>query len=153
MATFLMLIGYWMYLDTTFTPTAVVVCVIAYNAAFGFSWGPIPWLYPPEIMPLPVRVKGVSLSTATNWAFNWLVGEATPILQERIRWRLYPMHGFFCCISFIAVYFFYPETANISLEAMVSRAVRFVPLLADLNHLTLQNVNSGRDLQRCGHAG
>jgi len=29
------------------------------------SWGPIPWLYPPEIMPLPFRAKGVSLSTAT----------------------------------------------------------------------------------------
>ena len=45
MAFFLMLIGYWMYLDTTITPTAVVICVVAYNAAFGFSWGPIPWLY------------------------------------------------------------------------------------------------------------
>jgi hypothetical protein len=63
MAFFLCLIGYWMYLDSTFTPTAVVVCVVAYNAAFGYSWGesqslqvaivpakpystagPIPWL-------------------------------------------------------------------------------------------------------------
>lgn len=63
MAFFLCLIGYWMYLDSAFTPTAVVVCVIAYNAAFGYSWGrrdrhihlttvarltssagPIPWL-------------------------------------------------------------------------------------------------------------
>ena len=47
----------------------VVVCVIIYNAAFGMSWGPVPWLYPPEIMPLPFRAKGVSLSTATNWLF------------------------------------------------------------------------------------
>jgi len=47
----------------------VVICVIIYNAAFGMSWGPVPWLYPPEIMPLPFRAKGVSLSTATNWLF------------------------------------------------------------------------------------
>lgn len=52
-------------------------------------------------MPLTVRVKGVSLSTATNWAFNFLVGEMTPILQEKIEWRLYPMHGFFCACSFV----------------------------------------------------
>lgn len=32
MAVFLMLIGYWMYLDTTITPSAVVICVVAYNA-------------------------------------------------------------------------------------------------------------------------
>lgn len=118
MAFFLCQIGYWMYLDSAHTPTAVVVCVIAYNAAFGYSWGPIPWLYPPEIMPLQVRVKGVSLSTATNWAFNWLVGEMTPVLQENIKWRLYPLHGFFCCLSFIVVYFFFPETSGIPLEEM-----------------------------------
>lgn len=69
-------------------------------------------------MPLPVRVKAVSLSTATNWAFNWVVGEGTPMLQERLRWRLYPFHGFFCCASFILVYFFYPETMGIPLEEM-----------------------------------
>lgn len=52
-------------------------------------------------MPLAVRAKGVSLSTATNWAFNFLVGWMTPLLQEIIEWRLYPMHGFFCVCSFI----------------------------------------------------
>jgi hypothetical protein len=31
------------------TPNAVVICVIIYNAAFGYSWGPIPWLYPCEV--------------------------------------------------------------------------------------------------------
>jgi MFS family permease len=118
MAVFLMLIGYWMYLDAALTPTAVVLCVICYNAAFGYSWGPIPWLYPPEIMPLPIRSKGVSLSTATNWAFNWVVGESTPILQEQIRWKLYPLHGTFCCISFIVVFFLFPETKGVALEEM-----------------------------------
>ena len=54
-----------------------------------------------QIMPLTVRAKGVSLSTATNWAFNFLVGEMTPLLQEVIQWRLYPMHGFFCACSFV----------------------------------------------------
>lgn len=52
-------------------------------------------------MPLNVRAKGVSLSTATNWAFNFLVGEITPYLQDLIAWRLYPMHGFFCVCSFV----------------------------------------------------
>ncbi|KAI3596586.1 mfs monosaccharide [Moniliophthora roreri] len=107
--------GYWLYLDIPATPNAVVVCVIIFNAAFGYSWGPIPWLYPPEIMPLTVRAKGVSLSTATNWAFNTLVGEITPYLQEVITWRLYFMHGFFCACSFVLVY---PETKGVPLEEM-----------------------------------
>jgi hypothetical protein len=41
--------GWWMYIDVPQTPKAVVGCVIVFNAAFGYSWGPIPWLYPPEV--------------------------------------------------------------------------------------------------------
>lgn len=71
-----------------------------------------------EIMPLSFRAKGTSLSTATNWLFNWIVGEGTPILQETIQWRLYPMHAFFCVCSFIVVYLYYPETMGVPLEEM-----------------------------------
>lgn len=94
-------ISYWLYLDIKLTPILTVVFVMIYNAAFGASWGPIPWLYPPEILPLSIRAKGASLSTASNWAFNWLVGEITPVLQESIKWRLYLMHAFFCACSFV----------------------------------------------------
>jgi sugar porter (SP) family MFS transporter len=118
MAGSLVATGWWLYIDVPQTPNAVVACVIVFNAAFGYSWGPIPWLYPPEIMPLNFRAKGVSLSTATNWAFNFLVGEVTPFFQEVIQWRLYPMHGFFCICSFVLVYFLYPETKGVPLEEM-----------------------------------
>jgi MFS family permease len=138
----LSLISYFIYLDISWTPRMVVMFVMIYNAAFGYSWGPIPWLYPPEILPLSIRSKGASLSTATNWAFNWLVGEMTPILQEWIKWRLYLVHAFFCAVSFVIgkfrrlkdgclffwttsanllqVYFVYPETCGVRLEEMDS---------------------------------
>lgn len=128
--------GWWMFVNVADTPNAVVVCVILFNAAFGYSWGPLPWLYPPEIMPLTVRAKGVSLSTATNWAFNFVVGATTPALQEIIEWRLYFMHGFFCVCSFILVYFLYPETKGIPLEEMDSvfgevKELEAVPLFTE----------------------
>ncbi|OJJ44201.1 hypothetical protein ASPZODRAFT_154151 [Penicilliopsis zonata CBS 506.65] len=114
----LSLISYFIYIDVAATPTLTVVFVMIYNAAFGASWGPIPWLYPPEILPLSIRAKGASLSTATNWAFNWLVGEVTPILQAAIKWRLYLVHAFWCACSFVLVYFLYPETSGVRLEDM-----------------------------------
>ncbi|KIY71948.1 hypothetical protein CYLTODRAFT_434963 [Cylindrobasidium torrendii FP15055 ss-10] len=110
--------GWWIWMDSPSTARAVVACVIIFNAAFGYSWGPIPWLYPPEIMPLSVRAKGVSISTATNWAFNTLVGEMTPYLQEVIGWRVYVMHGGFCACSVVMVWLTYPETKGVPLEEM-----------------------------------
>ncbi len=118
MAVALFLTGYFLYVDTGYTARAVVGCIITYNAFFGFSWGPIPWLLPSEIMPLSFRAKGASLATAANWASNTLVGLATPVLQEAISWRLYPMHGFFCVCSVVVVFFFYVETAGVPLEEM-----------------------------------
>lgn len=97
----LSLISYFIYIDVAATPTLTVILVMIYNAAFGASFGPIPWLYPPEILPLSIRAKGASLSTASNWAFNWLVGEVTPVLQAVIKWRLYLVHAFFCACSFV----------------------------------------------------
>ncbi|KAI1323811.1 sugar transporter-domain-containing protein [Xylariaceae sp. FL0255] len=120
MALSLSAVSYLIHLDIKQTPTLVVIFVMIYNAAFGYSWGPIPWLYPPEILPLSIRSKGASLSTAANWAFNWLVGEMTPILQEWIEWRLYLIHAFFCVVSFVVVYFIYPETCGVRLEDMDS---------------------------------
>ncbi|KAK5462420.1 Ribulose bisphosphate carboxylase large chain [Exophiala xenobiotica] len=114
----LSLISYFIFIDVKYTPALVVIFVMVYNAAFGASWGPIPWLYPPEILPLSIRAKGASLSTASNWAFNFLVGELTPVLQGAIKWRLYLVHAFFCAVSFVLVYFVYPETANVRLEDM-----------------------------------
>ena len=43
MAISLTAMGWWIYIDQAITPAAVVACVIIYNAAFGMSWGPIPW--------------------------------------------------------------------------------------------------------------
>ena len=121
-------ISYWIYVDVHYTPNMVVLFVIIYNAFFGYSWGPIPWLYPPEILPLSIRAKGASLSTATNWACNWLVGEMTPILQQWIKWRLYLVHAFACACSFVVVYFCYPETKGVMLEDMV-RFSQYLPLV------------------------
>ncbi|CAI7671775.1 unnamed protein product [Penicillium pancosmium] len=111
-------ISYFIFLNIDATPVLTVIFVMIYNAAFGASWGPIPWLYPPEILPLSIRAKGASLSTASNWAFNWLVGEVTPVLQGAIKWRLYLVHAFFCACSFVLVYFLYPETSGVRLEDM-----------------------------------
>ncbi|KAL9080195.1 MAG: hypothetical protein Q9157_000977 [Trypethelium eluteriae] len=150
----LSLISYFIYIEIRATPTLVVIFVMIYNGAFGASWGPIPWLYPPEILPLSIRAKGASLSTAANWLFNYIVGEMTPILQELITWRLYLLHAFFCACSFVVVWFIYPETANVRLEdmnALFGDATTAMPTpatLAEAESLFSRSPVPSIDLQR-----
>ncbi|KAG8724596.1 hypothetical protein FRC09_016739 [Ceratobasidium sp. 395] len=93
---------WFMYIGQVYTPNAAVVCVIIFNVAFGLSGGLyLSYTLREWIIPVAFRAKGVSTSTATNWLFNWIVGQVTPTLQEVITWRLYPMHAFFCLCSLI----------------------------------------------------
>ncbi|BFZ55293.1 Ribulose bisphosphate carboxylase large chain [Savitreella phatthalungensis] len=111
-------IAYFIKIDVSYTPTFVVGLVIIYNAAFGYSWGPVPWLLPSEVLPLSVRARGASLSTAVNWLTNWYIGISTPILQERIGFWLYIILALSCAVSAVVVAMFYPETKGLALEDM-----------------------------------
>lgn len=95
---------------------SVIAFIYVFVAGFAFSWGPIAWIYPGEIFPMRVRSKATSLTTASNWAFNYLVSYFSPILMEKITWGLYIIFAAFCVTMTLAIYFFYPETRGYSLE-------------------------------------
>lgn len=112
----LALIALVLWLDVLSTPLLVALLVIIYNASFGYSWGPLGFLIPPEVYPLAVRSKGVSLSTATNWLANYVVGQLTPVLKESIGWVMYLFPAASCLLSVMTVAYFYPETKGVELE-------------------------------------
>lgn len=39
-------------------------------ACFAATWGPTAWVVIGEIFPLPIRARGIGLSTASNWLWN-----------------------------------------------------------------------------------
>lgn len=119
MAIPLFIISYSLFLNNEYTANIVVGCVIIFNAAFGASWGPIPWMMN-EVIPNSVRSKGAAMSTATNWLFNFIVGEMTPILLDVIKWKTYLIPGVSCILSFFCVHYLFPETKGLSLEDMGS---------------------------------
>lgn len=112
----LTLISVFLKLDKPYTMLWVAFLVVLYNALFGYSWGPIGFLIPPEVLPLAIRSKGVSLSTATNWLGNYIVGQMTPVLQDLVGWRTYLFPACSCLVLFVVVALFYPETKGCELE-------------------------------------
>lgn len=55
---------------------AVIACSYLFVASFAVTWGPVSWIYPPELFPLRVRGKAVALATSSNWAFNFALGKS-----------------------------------------------------------------------------
>jgi sugar porter (SP) family MFS transporter len=68
---------------------AVIACSYLFVASYAPTWGPVSWIYPPELYPLRVRGKAVALATSANWAFNFALGYFVPPAFVNIQWKTY----------------------------------------------------------------
>ncbi|KAL3450525.1 general substrate transporter [Aspergillus insuetus] len=96
--------------------SASVAFFFSYYVFFACGFQGIPWLYPVEINSLVMRTKGAALGSATNWALNFMVVEITPIGVQNLGWRFYIIWTVFNASFIPLVYFFFPETADRTLE-------------------------------------
>lgn len=95
---------------------AVIACTYLFVASYAPTWGPVSWIYPPELYPLRVRGKAVALSTSANWIFNFALAYFVPPAFENIKWQVYVVFAVFCFAMFWHVYFLFPETSQKLLE-------------------------------------
>ncbi|KAL9017909.1 MAG: hypothetical protein Q9185_004770 [Variospora sp. 1 TL-2023] len=92
------------------------VGLFTYIASFGATLLPLPWLYPAEINPIKTRQKANSLSTCSNWLFNFLIVMITPIMISNIGWATYLFFAVVNACFLPVIYYTYPETKRRSLE-------------------------------------
>lgn len=68
---------------------AGAVMLFLFEGAFTIGFQATVWVYPSEILPLRLRQKGSSISTAANWICNFLIVQITPPAIENVGWRTY----------------------------------------------------------------
>jgi len=103
---------------------AAVNAQIAFIAIFIFffasTWGPGAWIVIGEVYPLPIRSRGVALSTASNWLWNCIIAVITPYMvnpdEANLRSSVFFIWGGLCTCAFVYAYFLIPETKGLSLE-------------------------------------
>ena len=77
---------------------AEIAFICIYIFFFASTWGPGAWVVIGEIFPLPIRSRGVGLSTASNWLWNCVSLDKLHVsllrLIDRADYRRhYPIHG------------------------------------------------------------
>ncbi|KAL8724137.1 MAG: hypothetical protein Q9181_006968 [Wetmoreana brouardii] len=102
---------------------SAMIAFICFNIAFfATTWGPCAWVVIGEIFPLPIRSRGVGLSTASNWFWNCIIATVTPYLvgtdkgDANLGSKVFFLWGSLCCLSTVFAYFLVPETKGLSLE-------------------------------------
>lgn len=61
------------------TVKAEISFICIYIFFFASTWGPGAWVVIGEIFPLPIRSRGVALSTASNWMWNCVSPAPSPL--------------------------------------------------------------------------
>jgi len=99
---------------------AQVAFIAIFIFFFASTWGPGAWIVIGEIFPLPVRARGVALSTASNWLWNTIIAVITPYMvgedKGNLRSNVFFIWGALCTSALIYTYFLVPETKGLSLE-------------------------------------
>jgi len=99
---------------------AMVAFVCIYIFFFASTWGPTAWVSIGEIFPLPIRSKGVAMSTASNWFWNCIIGTITPYMMGEdygnLGTKVFWVWGSLCATCIVFAYFMVPETKGLSLE-------------------------------------
>jgi sugar porter (SP) family MFS transporter len=106
----------WVITDHKSVTKGIIACSYLFVCSYAITMGPVSWTYPAEIFPMRVRSKAVSLSTATNWIFNFALAWAVPPGLKHISYRTYFIFASFNAAAFIHVFFCYPETKGRTLE-------------------------------------
>lgn len=101
---------------------AAIAFVCIFIFFFACSWGPVAWVVTGELFPLKVRAKCISITTASNWLFNFAIAYATPYLVDddessaQLGSKVFFIWGSCCAIAVAFTYFFIYETKNLTLE-------------------------------------
>ncbi|KAM0328123.1 hypothetical protein ACHAQA_005526 [Verticillium albo-atrum] len=100
-----------------------MIALICMNIfCFAITWGPTAWVVVGESFSLPMRSRGIGISTASNWFWNCIMATITPFLVGRdpgeanLGPRIFFILGSTCCLSLAFAYFLVPEMKDLSLE-------------------------------------
>jgi len=109
-------IGYMFYTHQHLS--LLVWFLMLYIAFFAISHGAVVWVYISEVFPTRLRSKGQSLGSSSHWITNALISLAFPLLARASGAVPFFIFAGMMVMDLVLVWFFYPETARISLEKM-----------------------------------
>nr|CAI6566693.1 BFH_HP1_G0024240.mRNA.1.CDS.1 [Saccharomyces cerevisiae] len=94
----------------------MIVFACFYIFCFATTWAPVAYVLISESYPLRVRGKAMSIASACNWIWGFLIGFFPPFISGAI--DFYYGYVFMGCLvfSYFYVFFFVPETKGLTLE-------------------------------------
>lgn len=105
-------------IDTQGLGYAAAVVLYLFQTFFTLGWQSNMWIYPSELLPLKLRLRGGAIAVISQWLFTFLVVEITPPMITNIGYKSYIVFAVINFVTIPLVYFCFPETSKLPLEAV-----------------------------------
>ncbi|KAG6897592.1 hypothetical protein C0992_013269 [Termitomyces sp. T32_za158] len=97
---------------------AMAAMLYIYVCFYSMGWGPIPWVYVSDIFPTRTRNYGLSVASASQWLWNFVVSKVTPDMISDLGYKIFLMFATVNVGAMGLFSFLIPETKGRSLEEM-----------------------------------
>ncbi|OZI14825.1 MFS transporter [Sodalis-like symbiont of Philaenus spumarius] len=115
--------------DNDFQKYFAIVMLMLFIVGFAMSAGPLIWVLCSEIQPLKGRDFGITVSTATNWIANMIVGATFLTMLETLgNANTFWVYGALNVLFIVLTILLIPETKNVSLEHIERNLMTGKPL-------------------------
>jgi sugar porter (SP) family MFS transporter len=105
----------------------VLICIMGYLAAFGFSLGPVVWVLIAEIFPNRLRSYAVATATFMLWGANFIVTLTFPYLLNNLKGWSFVIYGAMCVLCLLFVLKYLEETKGKTLEEIEMDFIKSKP--------------------------
>jgi len=115
-------------------PAMCVALVLTFVAAFSFSWGPVAWVIPSELIGSRLRAKVVALGTVMNWTADYaVVGSFLSLNHALGEAGSFALYALINLGAFVFVWLLVPETKGRQLEDVAEQpaAVAVCPVVRE----------------------
>ena len=68
---------------------AMAAMLYIYVCFYSMGWGPLPWVYVSDIFPTGTRHYGLSLASASQWLWNFVVSRVTPNIVTALGYKIF----------------------------------------------------------------
>ena len=98
-------------------PVLCIFLVLSYVACFSFSWGPVAWVIPSEMIPYQLRAKVVAAGTVANWLADYAVVGSFLSLNHAVgEAGSFAIFAAINALAFAFVLLCVPETKGLGIE-------------------------------------
>lgn len=95
---------------------AFIAFAVLHLAFYSCFWGPTPWIFCSENFPQHLRAKSISLCSATNWLWNFLLSYFSNKVAAQYNSFIMLIFGSVLVFSAVFSYLAVPELKGLSLE-------------------------------------